>query len=71
MAAQQLTIILDWENGVSFQMRAAEPGAQAYVVIERMEENSDIGALWRPAQKVCEIYFSQQLTKIGEEMKAP
>ena len=70
MAAKQVVILFQWENGKSFQMLVQEPGMENYLTIVRIEENSDIGSIWNNTEEICKTYVKQQIYKIGEEMKA-
>ena len=69
MAQKQTIVILRWENGKSFEMLAQEEGAQDYITVVKLDENSDIAALWDSVQTICETYLKKQIAEVGAEMK--
>jgi len=69
MTEKQRTIKFKWENGKYFEMTEREGDGETLTII-RVEENSNIAALWDSITKICADYLAMIVKNIGDEMKS-
>ena len=64
----ELKITFKWENKNAFEMIAKE-GEAENVSIVKAEENSCFPLIWNSLEAICQAFITNELKKIGEEMK--
>ena len=69
MAAHTIEIKLNWENGMSFNLKS-KIDAEAEITIMEITENADMGSVWNHAAELCLSYIRSRLNDIGIEMMA-
>ncbi len=68
MAATKTTIVLEWENNQSFELRCKETDTSPWLTILHVDENSDIKGLWDDIAGICVDFFAQRMKKVKDEM---
>lgn len=68
MAANELEVVLKWENDVTFEMTAKREGGDVKTVV-LADENGHIKDLWPSLNSICQTYFLKELKNIGDVMK--
>jgi len=69
MTEKQRTIKFKWENGKYFEMTEKEGDGETLTII-RVEENSNIAALWGNIAAICTNYLMKVIKVAGDEMKS-
>ena len=67
MATSKYTIVLQWENDVSFQM-TSKKNDDAPVVVLRTDENNHFPDVIEDIKSICSKFFTARLKTICDEM---
>lgn len=62
-------IILEYENGVNFNM-TCKFNDEDNITIISMDENGHIASLWDNIEDVCKTFFAEKLSTVGDAMKS-
>jgi len=67
MATSKYTIVLQWENDVSFQMTCKKNDEQPVIVL-KMDENNHFPYVIEDIKSICKKFFDAKLKIICDEM---
>ena len=66
----EIEITLKWQNGGYYEM-TSKRDQEGNIQVVRMEENGSIATLWPHVSIICQTFFNDVVTEIGNEMAQP
>lgn len=67
MGLSKYTLILEWENNKSFEMKSKK-NEEGNITIVKIEENQHYPDVRSSVETICKTFFEKTLKEIGDEM---